>query len=259
LNAYRPNDQWWREYLASGHRLEGMARRLFPWLPSPPRCKVCYAPFGGAIGAALRVFGWAPSRKNPNLCTRCCERLPPGGAEIDIAVFFADVRGYTGFAEKLSPTQLAGTMSRFYAAAIDTVIRHDGLVDKLLGDAVMALFIPGVAGPEYRLKALRATAQLMRQTTDNTFPAALSIGIGIHAGPAYVGNLGSQEVVDLTAIGDTVNVASRLQGAAAPGEILLTEELSALAAREFGDLASRTLSLKGKAEPTRVSVLRVSA
>src|ERR1022692_1930612 len=69
--------------------------------------------------------------QNPNLCSRCCERLPPGGAEIDVAVFFADVRSYTGFVEKPSPTRLAATMKRFYQAAIESVIQHDGLVDKL--------------------------------------------------------------------------------------------------------------------------------
>jgi adenylate cyclase len=252
------NEQWWREYLEHGHRLEGAARRLFPFLPSPPRCKICYVPFGGVAGSVMRVLGWTPSRKNPNLCTRCCERLPPGGAETDIAVFFADVRNYTGFAEKLPPAQLARTMNGFYQAAIQTVIHHDGLVDKLLGDAVMALFVPGVSGPSYRLKALRATAHLMRQMNDKAIASSLAIGIGIHAGPAFVGNLGSDKIVDLTAIGDTVNVASRLQGAAAPGEILITEELYALAAQEFGNLAARTVTLKGKEQPMTVRVLRLT-
>jgi adenylate cyclase len=258
MSGSSPNDQWWREYLERGHRLEGAARRLFPLLPSPPRCKVCYVPFGGVAGPVMRALGWTPSRKNPNLCTRCCERLPPGGAETDIAVFFADVRNYTGFAEKLAPAQLASTMNRFYHTAIETVVHHDGLVDKLLGDAAMALFVPGVAGPTYRLKALRATAHLMRQMQDKAIASSLTIGIGIHAGPAFVGNLGSDKIVDLTAIGDTVNVASRLQGAAAPGEILIGEKLSALAAQEFGDLPSRTVTLKGKEQPMAVRVLRIS-
>jgi len=258
LSASPPNDQWWREYLERGHHLEGAARLLFPFLPSPPRCKICYVPFGGPVGAVMRVLGWAPSRKNPKLCARCCERLPPGGAEIDAAVFFADVRGYTGFAERLSPTRLADAMSRFYEAAIHAVVHHDGLVDKLLGDAVMALFIPGVSGPNYRLKALRATAYLMRQLNDTTSPSPWPIGMGLHAGPAFVGNLGSDQIVDLTAIGDTVNVASRLQGAAAPGEILITQELAALATQEFGELECRTVALKGKEQPMTVRVLRVS-
>jgi len=251
------NAQWWRDYLTNGHHLEGSARRLFPWLPSAPRCKICYVPFGGAGGAVMRVLGWAPSRKNPKLCARCCERLPAGGAEIDIAVFFADVRNYTGFAEKLSPTQLADTMHRFYQVAIQTVVSHDGLVDKLLGDAVMALFVPGVAGPSYRLKSVRATAHLMREMNVKGINSTLPVGIGVHAGPAFVGNLGSDHIVDLTAIGDTVNVASRLQGAAAPGEILITEELSALATHDFGDLEPRTVTLKGKQQPMIVRVLKV--
>jgi len=204
----------------------------------------------------MRVLGWGPSRKNPNLCARCCERLPAGGAEIDAAVFFADVRNYTGFAEKLAPAQLVIAMQRFYQVAIETVIHHDGLVDKLLGDSVMALFVRGAAGADYRLKALRATADLMRRMNDAASASPLTIGIGIHAGPAFVGNLGDGRIVDLTAIGDTVNVAARLQGAAAPGEILITEELSTLAAREFGNLESRIVTLKGKEQPLAVLVFR---
>jgi adenylate cyclase len=122
----------------------------------------------------------------------------------------------------------------------------------------MALFVPGVSGPDYRLKALRATAHLMLQMNDKTIASTLPIGIGIHAGLAFVGNLGSDQIVDLTAIGDTVNVASRLQGAAAPGEILVTEELWTLATRDFGHLESRTVTLKGKERPMTVRVLHLS-
>ncbi|MBI5649752.1 MAG: adenylate/guanylate cyclase domain-containing protein [Chloroflexi bacterium] len=249
------NETWWREYLLRGHTLEGPARFLFPRLPSSPRCKVCYAPFGGIGGALLRPFGWEPSRKNPRLCARCCERLPAGGIEMDIAVFFADVRGYTSIAEKIPPTQLAQTMKRFYDTAIDTVIAFDGLVDKLLGDAVMALFVPGIAGAEYRAKSMRAAERLMRDIARVCDPP-LPIGIGISAGLAYVGNLGSDQVVDLTAIGDTVNVASRLQAGASAGEILIVEELAPLAQELFGALETRTVLLKGKEQPVVARVLR---
>ena len=244
------NETWWREYLLRGHRSEGVARKIFPFLPAPPRCKVCYVPFGGIVGKILGAVGWAPSRKNPHLCSRCCDRLPAGGAEIEIAVFFADVRGYTTVAEKLPPAQLAQAMQQFYQIAVQTVISHDGLVDKLLGDAVMALFVPGVAGADYRRQAIRAAAQLARDLP------SLPIGIGIHAGLAYVGNLGSHQVVDLTAIGDTVNIASRLQGVAAAGELLITEEMAALAVENFRTLESRVVMLKGKEQPMTVRVLR---
>jgi adenylate cyclase len=243
------NETWWREYLLRGHRSEGVARKIFPFLPAPPRCKVCYVPFGGIVGKMLGAVGWAPSRKNPHLCSRCCDRLPAGGAEIEIAVFFADVRGYTTVAEKLPPAQLAQAMQQFYQIAVQAVISHDGLVDKLLGDAVMALFVPGVAGADYRRQAIRVAAQLARDLP------SLPIGIGIHAGLAYVGNLGSHQVVDLTAIGDTVNIASRLQSVAAAGELLITEEMAALAVENFRNLESRVVRLKGKEQPMTVRVL----
>ena len=249
------NETWWREYLLRGHHLEGLARFLFPRLPSAPRCKVCYAPFGGIGGALLRPFGWEPSRKNPRLCARCCERLPAGGIEMDVAVFFADVRGYTTIAEKIPPAQLAQTLKRFYDTAIDTVIAFDGLVDKLLGDAVMALFVPGIAGADYRAQAVRAAIQLAR-AIEHVCDPPLPIGIGISAGLAFVGNLGSDQVVDLTAIGDTVNIAARLQNFASAGEILITEELYASIANEHHNFETRTVLLKGKEQPVAVRVLR---
>src|SRR2546423_12237984 len=85
----------WRRILTEGHRPLVLSRHVFRHLPSDPRCKVCGNPFGGVGGRALRLAGFTPSRKNPNLCARCCDSLPPGGAEGGIAVLFADVRGST--------------------------------------------------------------------------------------------------------------------------------------------------------------------
>ena len=85
----------WETVLNEGHAPLVRARRLFRLMPSEPRCKVCSNPFGGPIGRILAAAGFNRSRKNPNLCTRCCDALPPGGAEVDIAVLFADVRGAT--------------------------------------------------------------------------------------------------------------------------------------------------------------------
>src|SRR3970040_2423483 len=84
------NEDWWRDHLVKGPRLEHLARRLFPLLPSSPRCKICFVPFAG-FGLPLRFLGWSPSRKNPRLCTWCCERMPPGGAEVDIAALFPHI------------------------------------------------------------------------------------------------------------------------------------------------------------------------
>src|SRR3990170_2811424 len=114
-------------------------------LPSSPRCAMCLSPFGGIGGRVLRLAGFAPSRKNPRWCNRCFEGAPLGGVELEIAVLFADVRGYTSMAEKMQPEQVAALMNRFYGAATDVLSKQDAVIDKLAGDQVMALFVPGLA------------------------------------------------------------------------------------------------------------------
>src|ERR1700731_1789036 len=85
----------WRMVLVDGKESLRRAQRIFRYLPSAPRCKLCHNPFGGLGGRLVGLAGFKPSRKNPNLCARCCDTLPPGGLELDTAVLFADVRGST--------------------------------------------------------------------------------------------------------------------------------------------------------------------
>src|SRR6266481_3606079 len=154
-------EERWHRLLTEGHRPLRIAHLLFRHLPSPPRCKVCYNPFGGIGGKLVGLAGFSRSRKNPNLCARCCDILPPGGAEIDIAVLFADVRGSTALGEHLEPSAYAALMNRFYRAATEVLVRHDAIIDKLIGDEVMALFIPGICGKDYKRLAARAAVALL--------------------------------------------------------------------------------------------------
>jgi adenylate cyclase len=254
--AERGSEEWWRNYLLKGHRLEGVARLVFPHLPASPRCKVCRVPFGG-LGRLLRYLGWSPSRKNPQICGFCSDRLPPGGAEIELAVLVADVRGYTQMSEHLPGKEVAELMNRFYALATDVLLEHDALIDKFMGDSVQALFIPGVAGVGYCQKAFLAGQALLKRLGSDTREAWLPVGIGINAGIAFVGNVGAASVVDLTAIGDTVNVASRIQAQAAPGEILMSESIYEAVSTNLGELEFRSLTVKGKEEPINVRVWTV--
>ena len=146
--------------LNEGHWSLRGARRLFRHLPSPPRCKTCYVPFDGIGGRLARLAGFRPSRKNPSLCSHCCESITGnGGAEVDIAVLFADVRGSTALGERTTPTEFATLLNRFYRVATDTLVGHDAVIDKLIGDEVMAFFVRGVSGPEYRAgRCTRATS-----------------------------------------------------------------------------------------------------
>jgi adenylate cyclase len=170
-------------------------------------------------------------------------------------VLFADVRGSTSLGEHLQPSAFAAILNRFYDAATEVLIRHDAIIDKLIGDEVMALFIRGICGPEYHLRAVQAAAALLRALGygSSTQPW-LEIGVAINSGLTYVGNVGG-EVVDFTALGDTVNTASRMASSAAAGEILLSEAMYETVADSFPDLPARTLSLRGKESPTHVRVL----
>jgi adenylate cyclase len=246
----------WHKLLTEGHRPLAVSRHFFRHLPSSPRCKVCGNPFGGIGGRLCRVAGFSPSRKNPNLCTRCCDSLDPGGAEVDIAVLFADVRGSTELGERLGAGDFAKLLNRFYGAATDVLLRHDAIVDKLVGDQVVGLFIPGIAGPRYRSRAVEAAVELLRATGHNSAEGPwVPLGAGVNAGVAYVGNVGGEGVVDFTALGDAVNVASRLQANAADGELLVAEDVDGGVAAAFPGAGRRTLEIRGRSEPVTALVL----
>ena len=184
--------------------------------------------------------------------------LPPGGAEVDIAVLFADVRGSTELGESMGAVAFASMLNRFYATASHTLLDHRAMIDKMVGDEVMALYIQGPTGPNYRQAAVLSAVELLRAMGYGKGEPWLPIGIGVHAGPAYVGKVGTSEIQDFTALGDTVNTTARLQAEAKPGEVIISEELYASVASEFPDLERRSLEVKGKAEPVAVRVLHAA-
>jgi adenylate cyclase len=201
------------------------------------------------------LFGFKPSRKNPNLCARCCEKLPPGGLELDLAVVFADVRGSTGLGERLGAAPFADLLNRFYRIATDVLVRHDAIIDKLVGDEVMALFVPGIAGARYRREAAVAAAELLAALSGQL---NLPVGAAVNAGRAFMGNVGAGHVVDLTAVGDPVNTAARLQEEAAAGEVVMSDDVYVEVSDRFPDAVPMTLSVRGREAPIDVHVARVS-
>jgi adenylate cyclase len=242
----------WETVLTDGHAPLVTARRVFRYLPSAPRCKVCNNPFGGPIGWALKAVGFNRSRKNPNLCTRCCDALPPGGTEVDIAVLFADIRSSTALGQRRFATEFAGLLNRFYITATRTLLRHDAVIDKLIGDEVMAFFVQGISGPQYRRRAVQAGMELLQAVGYGSDEGPwLDMGVAVNAGVAYVGNVG-EAVVDFTALGHPVNVAARMQQKAAGGELLV---VSGVADELAAHAASRTLSLRGHDQPISARVI----
>ena len=242
----------WREVLTTGHRSRWAA------IPSSPRCTGCHKPFGGIGGVLTGLLGTRPSRKNPNWCNYCDDMMPRGGAEIDIALLFADVRGSTGLGEHLGASAFAALLNRFYKTATDVLLTHDAMIDKMVGDEVMAIFYPGVCGPGYRSIAVHTAEEMLRAMGfGRKGEPWLPLGVGVHAGPAFMGKIGTEGVHDFTALGDTVNTASRLQALAEAGEVVLSEEVYGSVSGEYPNLEQRTLTLRGREEPVAVRVLRV--
>ncbi|SLN31173.1 adenylate/guanylate cyclase domain-containing protein [Oceanibacterium hippocampi] len=236
----------WQQVVIKGHPPLKWMHRIFSRLPGPPRCKLCHNPFGGIGGKLCALINMRPSRKNPALCVLCCEGLPPGGAEVEIAVLFADIRDSTGLAHRLGPTAYAETLNRFYTIATEVLIPHDATIDKLIGDEVMAFFVPGFAGPDFKRVAVTAAREL-REALAGAGPedGRLAVGIGLEAGPAYVGNVGAGGYVDFTAVGDPVNAAAHIQALARSGEILLGDGIYAAVADRYPDSPALTVTLKG--------------
>jgi len=247
----------WKRELTVGHRPFRIARAFMRNLPADPRCKICHNPFGGFGGKIIGVFGFKPSRKNPNLCQLCCEKMPQGGAEVELAILFADVRGSTAMAEEMSSVDFADLLNRFYLTATRTLIRHDAIIDKLVGDEVMALFIPGFCGPAFRRRAAEGAIDLLKAFGHSSGEGPwLPVGVGVHAGFAFVGNIGVDDLVDLTALGDAVNTAARLQRSAGAGEIAMSDGIYSEVQDRFPGVEQRLMSLRGKEEQLPVRIIR---
>jgi len=255
-----PMDERWRAVLAGETPLSlgpRLGRRLFSLVPSPWRCRFCNAPFRGPYSGVFRWIGYAPSRKNPQLCARCLERAPEGGALVAVTVLFADVRGYTALAEGLSSMEATATLNRFYAAASQALLAHEAVLGQIAGDEVMALFVPGLAGRAYPRKAVRAARALLESVGYGGRQGPwIDVGVGICSGEEYVGNVGGGGFKDFTALGDVTNTAARLQGLAAGGDILLCAATYDAVRDVYPNAERRTLELKGKSAPVEAFLIR---
>ncbi|MBI2765875.1 MAG: adenylate/guanylate cyclase domain-containing protein [Chloroflexi bacterium] len=177
---------------------------------------------------------------------------------IPLSVLFADIRGYTTIAEKLSSVEVTALVRRFYAAASSALLGQEAVLGQTAGDAVMAIFVPGLAGTSYPRRAVAAGRSLLAALGYSGAAGNwLEVGVGIASGEEYVGNVGGGGFKDLTAIGDVTNTAARLQ-AQASGEQLLLDAPTYAAVRELYPHAERSeLSLKGKELP--VLAFRIKA
>ncbi len=261
MNVKKPVDVgnvWWFWFTTNAFAVDKRLRRIFRILPHDPRCKFCNAPFQGVGALIVRaLFGKQRSILNPRYCNQCeaASSEFPGGAEVEMSMLFADVRGSTALSEQMSPTEFSQLINRFYTGSTKVIIEEDGLVEKLAGDSVAAFWGAGFAGPNYVRRTINVAQDLLRVMERQKIP----IGIGVHAGVAYFGAMGAADgLTEISAIGDEVNLAARLASKAAAGEIIVSEQALKEAAMDGSELESRSLALKGISEPVLARVMHAS-
>lgn len=239
-------------------------RQVFKRLPAASRCRVCNAPFQGVSSVALGLAGFRPgrSRLNPSLCDRCEKtvRRYEVGAEVPLTLLFADVRGSTQLAEQIGVSAFHHLINRFYKATAAVLVQTNALLEKMIGDEVAGIYLPGIAGEDHARIAVQAARALL-QATGHADPGGpwIKVGAGVHTGTAYVGAVGSNKSVgDITVLGDVANLTARLASQAGPGEILVSDETCRAAGLDLAGCETRLLQLKGRSQAVAVQVMPVA-
>jgi adenylate cyclase len=222
-------------------------------------CKGCWQqkhmpiPLRGMLSVPFRAVGIRPSRMNPNLCTICelmFERtMKARTVTIDATILFADLRAYTQLSQSKSPAEIAGFLDEFYDRCAHAIWRHDGLLNKTIGDAVMAIFNFPICQADHARQAVLAAREMQRDFAQRR--DEFGVGIGIHCGQVSFGEFGHSHR-DITAIGTVVNTAARTQAAAEAGQILVTEDVCRSLGADLADAPPREYRLKGFDDPIRL-------
>lgn len=180
-----------------------------------------------------------------------------GGATREITIMFGDLRGFTALSERLSPPDLVRLLNRYYGAAAQAVLAEGGTIDKFMGDAMMALFNAPARQDDHALRACRAALAMQRAIAPIAAEAGdmPRFGIGVNTGQALVGNIGSERIRNFTAIGDSVNLASRLQTRAEGGQVLINASTYAQVRERVDVQPLGRIQVKGKEEAVEVYLL----
>ena len=214
----------------------------------------------GPFSPLFRLFGIKKSQMHPNLCTICESMFTKvkksKQISISTTILFADLRGYTNLSQHAEGSKVNALLHSFYDQCSSAVWEHEGIINKFIGDAVLAIFNFPLVRKEHVKNAVNAAIQLQKNCVDLKEKIGLAneetigIGIGIHTGECFLGEVGTS-YKDFTAVGPVVNLASRLQGAAAAGEILVTEDVYNHINDQFPNSSIRTLTLKGIQDPVK--------
>ena len=257
MHSVETPEQFWQALL-TGNKPEmpiRQLRHLLALLPGRARCKFCNAPFDGIWAPVMRVVGRGPSRLTKQLCNKCqvVATKHIGGAQVDVTLLFADVRGSTELGERLDPTEFSRVISHFFAVASRTLLASRAWVDRLAGDQVVGIYLPFFAGQHPERSAWTAARALLRALADDLSSGrSPDVGIGIHSGKAFIGTVGScDSATDITVLGDVPNVAARLASAAKAEEILISQASYVRSATPL-NLKPRSLTVKGKSQSLTV-------
>ena len=190
------------------------------------------------------------------------DALELGGKTYDIAVLFVDIRGFTSMSESLDPPTVVEIINRYLTLTTECIMRHHGTLDKFVGDCTMAFWNAPLPQEDPIYLACCAAMDMVEgskalgQELMERFGRSVSFGVGVHYGPAVVGNIGAPKRMDYTAIGDTVNTASRLESNAPAGTIYISRVVAdALGDRAKTTSLGGTIKLKGKAEGFEILTL----
>ena len=187
------------------------------------------------------------------------ELVKPGGDKKNATIFFGDIRGYTSFSQSKPPEYVIGVLNAYFSAAVEIIIKHKGFIDKFIGDAIMAAWgVPMQCEETDAVEAVTSALEiqeLIKSSTRKFFKgeaSKLQVGIGLHTGPLVAGNLGSVQRLNYSVIGDTVNLAARLEGVAKGGEIIITENTRDLIGDRFKLKDQKPVKVKGMTQPIRI-------
>lgn len=239
-------------------------------------CKGCWQqmhvpiPLRGALSMPFRAFGIRPSRMNPNLCTICetmFERaMKARTVTLDATILFADLRAYTKLSQSIPSSEMGGVLDTFYDECAEAIWQHDGLLNKTIGDAVMAVFNFPIRQADHAQQAVLAAREMQKRFGNRRAELAdslagtelgaelsgeIGIGVGIDTGTISFGEFGRAHR-DLTAIGTVVNTAARAQSAAKGGQILVTEAVYERARPALSESPAGDYELKGFDKPVRL-------
>lgn len=207
--------------------------------------------------SAIREFG---RFVNPHVVKEIIAQggLSRAGESREVTILFSDIRGFTTLSESRSPQEVVSLLNRYFSKQVDVIFRHGGTLDKFIGDAIMACWGAPIDDPDHAQHAVAAaiemadTLQAFKRELGEA-DADFDVGIGIHSGPAVVGLIGSDARREYTAIGDTVNLASRIEGLTkGVARILVSEETMRRCGNAFGFADRGSFPVKGRAQGVRL-------